>query len=190
MIILGLDPSQTTGWALYDPSIRTLSSMRCGTIRSHSGPTLEYRAASIGQQLVKLVELEKPDFAVIEQPPRTQYQGKKAKFFGEDMEGEVGVTGLQSFASTNQVAAALATILAISHVPFEVMDVKSWRTHAYGFGSRPTWARSEWKRHARQLCTISKIKATNDDMAEACWIALAGMNCQTFKVIRSKLEAA
>lgn len=189
MIILGLDPSQTTGYALYDHHA-PISAMRCGTIRSHTGPSLEFRSASIGQQLAQLVKAEKPDFAIIEQPPRTQYAGKKAKFFGEDMEGERGVTGLQSFASTNQIAAACATVMACLKIPFEVMDVKSWRTHAYGFGTRPTWARGEWKRHARQLCTISKIKATNDDMAEACWIALAGMNCQTFKIIRHRLEAA
>lgn len=203
MVILGLDPSQKTGWALYDTKA-PLSAIRCGALKIPAQKKMfEQNAGMLGYALVKLLserrdpETKKiilPDFAVIEKAPRQpagSYGPKKrpetVRFMGEQMpaqdgdEEEGGGGGLQSTLSTNQMAAALCAILGAYQIPFEEMTSAEWRKPAYGFGTRRGWQRPDWKRHARQMCAQMKITATNDDMAEACWIAFAGKNCQRLR---------
>lgn len=197
MIILGLDPSQSTGWALYDTEQsrkdgnQPFKHIRCGVLRvKGTKGEFEANAGLLGDLLVKLVkEVGKPDFAVLERAPRQQYGQKpksgKIKFMGAEMvaqdgDGEGG-NGLQSTLSTNQMAAALSAVLGAYGIPFEALTDGTWRKASYGFGKRPGWTRIDWKRHARQTCAMHKIQVTNDDMAEACWIAYAGEFRQAFK---------
>lgn len=205
MLILGLDPSQKAGYALYDPS-EPLSAMRCGTLRiDASKGDFEGNAGLLGRALVGVLRERRnpqtgkpilPDFAVVEAAPRQpagffrKGGGKPTvKFMGQEMVTQDGDTeapiggGLQSTLSTNQMAAALCAILGAYKIPFETMRDSEWRKAAFGFGKRAGWSRPDWKRHARQMCAQSKIVATNDDMAEACWIAFAGAGCQRFKML-------
>lgn len=195
-LILGLDPSQKTGWALYDPA-SDLSAIRCGTLKA-SGTDFEDKAASLAASLVALLKQDRdprtrkvilPDFAVIERAPRQQYSqgGKKPKFMGEAVEDEGGsAPGLSGTLSTNQMTGALCAILGAYGIPFETIMPVTWRKAAYGFGTHRGWKRPDWKRHAREQCSRMKIVATNDDSAEACWIAFAGKACQTYRMLTAR----
>lgn len=190
-LILGLDPSRKTGWAYYDTNSQ-ISAMKAGVLKAEGkGGEFEDHAGSLARALVKLFkEHGKPDFAILERAPRQVFGAPRKKetvrFMGEEMPSQHGDEegaggGLQSTLSTNQMAAALAAILGAYGIPFETMETSSWRKAAYGFGRRKGWSRPEWKKHSRQMCSQMRIAATNDDMAEACWIAFAGASCQTFK---------
>ena len=205
MLILGLDPAQKTGWALYDTRAE-LSAIRCGVLKfSAIKGEFETNAGLLGPQLKDLInkQIGKPDFAVIEMAPRQPAgmfrQGRKpstVKFMGEEIpaqdgdEEEGGGGGLQSTLSTNHMAAALASVLGCFNIPFEAMKDSTWRKAAYGFGRKPGWSRPDWKRHARQMCQQMRITATNDDMAEACWIAFAGSKSQLVKNMQNQQRAA
>jgi hypothetical protein len=203
MLILGLDPSQKTGWAFYDTRA-SLSAIRCGVIKAVGEKgQFEEMAGTLGHALMKLIkEHGKPDFAVVERAPRQSagtYGGKRGasavKFMGESIpaqngEAEEGGGGLQSTLSTNQMAAALCSILGAYQIPYETIAAQGWRKHAYGFGTRKGWQRKDWKRHAREQCAKLKITATNDDQAEGCWIAFAGASCQTLKLMEARRAAA
>lgn len=204
MLILGLDPSQKTGWALYDPSC-DVSTIRCGVLKfTAEKGKFEHNASKLGRAFATFVkEQGRPDFAVIEQAPRQpagQFKGKSqtktVRFMGHEMPAQDGDEdsgsggGLQSTLSTNQMAASLASILGAFNIPFVTMTDSSWRKTAYGFGRRDGWFRNDWKKHSRQQCAQFKIHATNDDMAEACWIAFAGSRTREFNMLRNKSRAA
>jgi hypothetical protein len=212
MLILGLDPSQKTGWALYDTKA-PLSAIRCGVLKiAAEKKAFERNAGLLGRALVKLLgehrdpntkKIILPDFAVIEKAPRQpagQYgQQRKpttVKFMGEEVPAQDGDEaegggGLQSTLSTNQMAAALCAVLGAYGIPYEALMSSGWRKSAYGFGTHKGWKREDWKKYSRQMCQQMRITATNDDMAEACWIAFAGKACGKFKEIeRNRLMQA
>lgn len=195
MIILGLDPAQKTGWAIYDTA-RSLSAIRCGTLKINAAKgEFEQNAAALGEALRKLLESEigRPDLAVLERAPRKPYakprsQGavRQVKFMGVEMpaqdgDEDGGVTGLQSVLSTGQMTGGLSAVLGCFSIPIGTMTTGQWHKAAYGFGTRKGWDRKSWKRHAREMCSHHRITATNDDMAEACWIAFAGTASDAFK---------
>lgn len=197
-LILGLDPSQKTGWALYDTTCQP-SAIRCGVLKvKGEAGEFEHNAGILGRLLKDLIKdgIARPHFAVIERAPRQPYGSFRAgkpstiKFMGEEVaaqDGDVGGgNGLQSTLSTNQMAAALASVLGCFNIPFETMTDSEWRKAAYGFGRRSGWTRPDWKRHARQTCHQMRISVTNDDMAEACWIAFAGKASQTFRMMQAR----
>jgi len=191
MLILGLDPSQKTGWALYDTA-SPLSSIRCGVIKAGAWEKgqFEEMAGTLGCALKDLIkQVGKPDFAMVEKAPRQQYGGETVAV--EVMGVPTGHMersgpGLQGTLSTNQMAAALCAILGAFSIPYEVIMPSGWRKHAYGFGTKKGWERKDWKRHAREKCSQLRIAATNDDMAEACWIAFAGAGSQALKMLEAK----
>jgi hypothetical protein len=200
-----LDPSQKTGWALYDTKSEKLSTMRCGVIKAEGEKKtpLALKAASLGPQLLKLIKADRPDFVAVESPPQKPYGGKapskKPRFVGEDLlddeddgnEGGGGqVTGLKGVISTNDCATALVTIIRCYGIPAVLLKDSTWRKSAYGFGTRTGWTRPDWKQHARSLCRQHNISATNDDAAEACWIAYAGGATQTFRKMENDAAEA
>lgn len=200
MLILGLDPSQNTGWALYDTTEPKLGHIRAGVLKvKGTAGEFEENAGLLGRLLVDLIkDIGRPDFAVLERAPRQPYgahkpKGGTIKFMGEDIAAQDGDTaggnGLQSTLSTNQMAAALSSVLGAFKIPFDTMTDSDWRKRSYGFGRNKGWKRADWKRHARQTCAMHKINVTNDDMAEACWIAYAGASLQVFKDLERKSAA-
>lgn len=200
MIILGLDPSQKTGWALYDTTQQKLNHIRAGVLRVNGTKgEFEANAGILGKELVKLIkDVGRPDFAALERAPRQPYgqqmpKNGMIKFMGQEIEAqgseEGGGNGLQSTLSTNQMAAALSSVLGAFNVPFITMTDGAWRKGSYGFGRRKGWARADWKKHARTTCAAHKINVTNDDMAEACWIAYAAAGTQEFKNLERSVAA-
>src|SRR5690606_26650897 len=68
MLILGLDIATTTGFAWYEPG-SSLSSIKTSIINA-VGENAEEKAASLAQQMVKMLRETRPDFVAIEQPMR------------------------------------------------------------------------------------------------------------------------
>ena len=188
-MILGLDPSQSTGWALYDTEA-SLSAIRAGVIKA-IGDDYEHKAAALGFGLVKLIKANRPDFVAIEMPIRTQ-PGKitrKVKFMGEQVEEQASGSGLNAVISSNQMVGACAAIIGAYGIPFECIAPVSWRAQFLGFGRRAGWQRKDWKRAVRERCGQLKITVTNDDMGDAVGIAFAGKACQTFRLMQSRAAA-
>lgn len=189
MLILGLDPSQSTGWALYDTAA-SLSAIRAGTLKA-VGDDYEHKSASLGFALMKLIKADKPDFIAIEMPIRTQ-PGKvvrKVKFMGEQVEQEASGSGLNAVISSNQMVGACSAIIGAFNIPFETIAPVTWRTQFLGFGRRTGWQRKDWKKAVRDRCGQLKITVTNDDMADAVGIAFAGKACQSFRMIETRQAA-
>ena len=182
-LILGLDPSQKTGWALYDTA-SPLSSIRCGVLKA-IGDDYEHKSASLGFALMKLIKADRPDFIAIEMPIRTQPGPPKrtVKFMGEDKIEEGGGSGLNAVISSNQMVGACAAIIGAFNIPFECIAPVTWRTQFLGFGRRPGWQRKDWKKAVRDRCGQLKIAVSNDDMADAVGVAFSGSACQTLKML-------
>jgi hypothetical protein len=197
-MILGLDPSQSTGWALYDPAAN-LSAMRAGVLRA-KGDIYEFKAADLAVQLIQTLKQDKdragkpilPVFAAIEMPIRTQpgQKPRKVRFMGEEApEDDATGSGINAVISSNQMVAACAAILGAYRIPFEMIAPVTWRKQFLGFGTRPGWSRKDWKRAVRERCGQLKITVTNDDMADAVGIAFAGRACQTYRMMQARAAA-
>lgn len=190
MLILGLDIATTTGFAWYTtpPSnhvndIRAaLASIEPGSFKV-VGETYEDRAADMGQRLIGLIKPRRPDLVVIEQPMRNVVQHRKqVRDFGGDHEEMTINAGTALL--LNQLTGAAAAIVRAYNVPFLVMPSSTWRKAVYGFGTHKGWASKDWKKQARQKCAENNIVVTNDDMAEACWVAKAGETSASFKMMQ------
>lgn len=191
MLILGLDGSQSTGWALYDTAAN-ISAIKPGVIKA-VGDDYEHKAASLGLGLVRLLRTERPDFIVIEMPIRTMpaaRQVRRVKFMGEEQIEEATGSGLNAVISSNQMVGALSGIVGAFQIPFEMIAPVTWRKQFLGFGTRPGWTRKDWKKAVRERCAQLRINVTNDDMADAVGIAFAGAATQTFKMLEHKARAA
>jgi Holliday junction resolvasome RuvABC endonuclease subunit len=189
-LILGLDPAQNCGFALFDTAA-DLSAIRAGVLKA-KGDDYEHKAASLGFVLMKLIKAERPDFIVIEMPLRAQPRPphKKMKFMGEDAEEEVKAgSGLNAVISSNQMAGALSGIIGAYGIPFELIKDSVWRKQFLGFGTRPGWQRKDWKKAVRDRCAQLKIVVTNDDQADAVGIAFAGASCQSLKMMQQARAA-
>lgn len=186
-MILGLDPSQSCGWALYDPDPGiSLAAIRAGVLKAF-GESYEHKSASLGFSLMKLIKANRPDFVAIEMPLRMQPGGKRPiKFMGEEVEEAAAGSGLNAVISSNQMVGACAAIIGAYNIPFECIAPVTWRTQFLGFGRRTGWARKDWKRAVRQRCQQLRIEVTNDDMADAVGIAFAAKACQTFKMLQAR----
>lgn len=184
MRILGLDPSQTTGWALYDTEAH-LSSIRAGVMRvSRAEGGYEVKAAELGRQLTRLIRDERPDFVAMEEPLRTMPAGRKpVKFMGEELEQTESVGGVLAVISSNQMAGACSAIIGAFGIPFATISSATWRKQFLGFGKRPGWARADWKKACRERCKTLRIVVTNDDMADAVGVAFAGAGMQQAKIV-------
>lgn len=189
MLILGLDPAQNCGYALYE-NTANLSAIRPGVLRA-IGDDYEHKAASLGFSLMKLIKADRPDFIVIEMPIRSQpaKQVRKVKFMGEERAEEASGSGLNAVISSNQMVGACAAIIGAYNIPFECIAPVSWRKQFLGFGTRPGWQRKDWKRAVRERCGQLKIIVTNDDMADAVGIAFAGSGSQTLKMLMQRRAA-
>ena len=184
MRILGLDPSQTTGWAVYDTEAH-LSAIRAGVIRvSRAEGGYEVKAAELGRQLTRLIKDERPDFIVMEEPLRSMPAGRKPmKFMGEDSEETQSAGGVLAVISSNQMAGACAAIIGAFAIPFATIPSSTWRKQFLGFGRNSGWQRADWKKACRERCKALRIVVTNDDMADAVGVAFAGAGLQQAKMI-------
>lgn len=184
MRILGLDPSQTTGWALYDTT-EHISAIRAGVIRvSRAEGGYEVKAAELGRQLTRMIRDQKPDFIAMEEPLRSMPAGRKPmKFMGEESEETQAAGGVLAVISSNQMAGACAAIIGAFAIPFATISPSSWRKQFLGVGRNHGWQRADWKKACRERCKALRIIVTNDDMADAVGIAFAGAGLPQVKMM-------
>lgn len=196
MLILGMDIATTTGFCWFEPPKRddaadlraAFASMRVGSFKV-SGSEPEDKAAAIAPHLIKMFRHEKPDLLVIEQPARHIQQHDKVI---TDMHGSRTVKTINPGTTIllNQLTGAVVTIARAYSIQFMTISEETWRKEAYGFGRKKGWQRPQWKKHARELCQVKGVAVTNDDQAEACWVAFAGWRSQTFKMMLNQARAA
>lgn len=194
MIILGIDPAQTTGFAYYDLS-RPLSAIEAGVIKCAPGKKIpiETKAGQLGREFITLLRSRRPDFVAIEEPGRRQFDV-------DDDDGDVDLvgdaeqgprkTGLQSIISSNQIVGGFAMICAVKDIPFTTIPAATWRKQFLGFARRSGFARKQWKAAAREKCAQLRITVTNDDMADAVGVAFAAVAEDKFKALRNQMARA
>jgi Holliday junction resolvasome RuvABC endonuclease subunit len=68
-------------------------------------------------------------------------------------------------------------------LPWEVLAPTTWRAAFLGYGRKPGFDRKAWKAAVRHQCDLEGIRVTNDDMADAVGIAIAGRNTQSARMI-------
>lgn len=186
-LILGLDPSKSTGWAIYRPSQLTpkfwKNAFQCGTFEMPEKCDVYYTADMVGQKLTTLLKECKeehgrlPDFAVIEGQAQAQVGGA-------NFEGSIYPW---------IAASSLISTLGRFRIPYATVMPVTWRTAFFGKGNKPAfkihklkkpdprtgkteWIEWLWKDFAidrlRELgVELPKTKALADDAAEACALA-------------------
>lgn len=192
-LILGIDPSQKTGFSFWDDA-RSLSSMTTGLIKAPVGKNIpiEEKAASLGRQLCLMIRQQRPDIIAIEEPMRRLPAGgtRKVKFLGEEQQVEGPAGGAAAMISSNQIVGAIVCVCAIKDIPFITLMPSTWRKHWFGFGTHSGWTREDWKKAARERCSVLKIAVSSHDAAEACGIAFAATATPEFKMLRHQKEKA
>lgn len=193
MIILGLDPSTKTGWALFDTS-KPVQAIRAGVLKAGDGET-EFQAAQLGRALRDLIKAEgKPSLVVIEAPMRMLPMVKRARKTARvDMLGDADESspsgmpqGLGAALTSNQMVGALMGIIGACGLPCVVLTSGEWRKSFLGYGRKPGFDRKAWKQAVRHQCDLEGIRVTNDDMADAVGIAIAGRNTQTARALQAR----
>lgn len=189
MIIMGLDPSQSTGWSRYDTG-KDASAIEAGVLKA-VGDDYEHKAAELGYRLVKLIKERKPDFVAVEMPIRSMpaRQVRKVKFMGEETVEESSGSGLNAVISSNQMVGAVSAVIGAYGVPFITVAPVTWRKAFLGFGTMKGWQRKDWKKAVRAKCDSLKIIVTNDDMADAVGIAYAAKGSDAFRWIEAQAKS-
>jgi Holliday junction resolvasome RuvABC endonuclease subunit len=195
-LLLGLDIATTTGFAWYQPADSqsmneikaSLSSMEPGSFKV-TGEEYEDRAADMSQHMIKLIKTRRPDLIIIEKPIRNVMQHRKTV---HDMAGEREEMTINAGTALllNQLTGCVMGIIRAYNVPYLVLPSSTWRKASYGFGTHKGWTSKDWKKYARTKCAENKIVVTNDDMAEACWIAKAGEFSRSFIMMQRARQQA
>jgi Holliday junction resolvasome RuvABC endonuclease subunit len=179
LLILGLDVATCTGWALYEPGA-SLSSIKTGLLKA-SGEDAEEKAASLACLLLRLLKADRPDFVAIEQPMRNVVSFRKTR---ETLAGPIEEQTINPNAlHLSSLTGAAVAVVACFRLPWQTIPSATWRAHFLGFGRKPGFDRSAWKRAAVERCRMLRIDVKNADAAEAVGIAFAGAQAQKFKMM-------
>lgn len=181
-VILGFDPSKSTGWAMYDTD-RHFSAIKCGTFEMPEKSDEYYTADQIGLKTCNLIRSCKdqfgknPSFAVIEQQMAAQAVG--TSFAGS----------IYPWIAVSSITATLANF----GIPYGTLSPATWRRAFFGQGYKPPFkthkfkkpdARGKteriewlWKDAAIKECerlgiVLPSTKALADDAAEAVALAI------------------
>lgn len=184
MKILALDISKSkTGYCIYD-SRSHYSSMIIGSFSSKGEDFLE-AVSSYLPQLVALVKLHQPDYAVFEEGLSyiPTYTSRKT-----DIAGETEVTGGNAKSSLilQRLLGSTQAVLHGMKIPYESVDSQTWRKAFLGYGKKKGMDRKAYKKAARAMCETMGITVKNDDQAEAAGIAFwCAKVSQQFKMKRA-----
>lgn len=217
-LILGFDPSKTTGWALYSPERYKIdgnySHVMCGVLEMPDKADMYYTADQIGLKITSLIRRIKadlgvrPDFAILEQ----------------QIEAQISVQGRgQNFAgSISPWVASSAIVATLSNhaIPYATILPSVWRKSFFGETFVPPQLpvmesvtvngqkirqqarnkkgelkfKDDWKSAAITKCQdmgieLPRQKALADDAAEACALAICGQSDKT-KIHAGRYEEA
>lgn len=192
MLILGLDIATCTGICWMNPARpprewRVLAAISEGKFR-------EDESADLGMFIYRQVLETPPDFVAIEMPRRDmQIHGKKKR---DPETGEIVQSGKTTInpnaIKLTGLAAAVATALDISEIPWGLIASQTWRRLYYGKAFEPPTVfdkdRGEhvpdWKQaalnHAAMQGIVPPVGMTKkawEDTAEAVGIASAWAGC-------------
>lgn len=166
MIILGFDPSKSTGWAVYDTTSH-ISAIKCGVFEMPTKADEYYTADQLAlkvKALVREVGHKSIDFAVLEEQSKAQIGG-------------VGASGIIYPWLTS---AAIVGTLANFGILYGTIPVGAWHKMFYGQGYKPPQnknGKNDWKAAAVAQCEAEHIvlprqKTIAHNAAEACAIAI------------------
>jgi hypothetical protein len=214
MIIMGLDLSSNSGWAVRD-SDRHRSSIETGVI-SVSEYDWEEKYAIFANLFYPLIKRYRPDFVAIERPEHGVRQFNK--------QGRPDLTGQQASVMTinpaalqlTGIAGAAIGICMLMKVPYGTIAATSWRPVYFGKGFKPPVekirdrrtgelkdGKPDWKQAAIDSCELEGIKLPSTkkdqkDAAEAvgvctCWhkcdVPAIGWMQQRFMELRTGAAA-
>lgn len=165
-LILGFDPSKTTGFAVYD-SARHLSAIECGCFEMPKTAKHYYTGDQISRQAVELIRKIGPkrvSFAVLEEQSLAQIGNSSADGM------------IYAWISTT----AIVSVLANFGIPYGTIAPSAWRKMFYGQGFKPpqdTKGKNDWKAASVAACEREGIvlpakKALGHNAAEACAVAI------------------
>lgn len=190
MIVMGLDLSSNSGWAVRD-SAKHRSSIECGIINV-SDYAWEEKYCSFAIQFLPLVRTYKPDFVAIERPEHGVRQfaqrGKKDMMGEEQSAMTINPAALQ----LTGIAGAAIAICSLMNIPYGTIAANAWRPVYFGKGFKPApekirdqktgqikEGKPDWKQAAIAACEREGIKLPSTkkdqkDAAEAvavctCW---------------------
>ena len=173
-LILGFDPSKSTGWALFSPEREredgNFSHIECGVFQMPDKADHYYTSDQIGMKVANLLRGIKerhkrlPDFAVLEQ----QILAKIANTSADAM--------IYPWIASSSIVATLANF----GIPYGTLMPSSWRKSFFGQGFKPPLdkkGKNDWKTAAVDLCEqrgieLPKQKALAHNAAEACALAI------------------
>ena len=173
-LILGFDPSKSTGWALFSPEREredgNFSHIECGVFQMPDKADHYYTSDQIGMKVANLLRGIKerhkrlPDFAVLEQ----QILAKIANTSADAM--------IYPWIASSSIVATLANF----GIPYGTLMPSSWRKSFFGRGFKPPVdkkGKNDWKAAAVDLCEqrgieLPKQKALAHNAAEACALAI------------------
>lgn len=171
-LILGFDPSKTSGYALFDTE-RDFAAISCGVLEMPDKADEYFTADQIGLKVRSLItEIkekhgQKPDFAVLEQQIMAQVKNDK----GQNFSGSI-----YPWIATSAIVSTLANFA----IPYGTLMPASWRKSFFGQGYKPekdAKGKADWKTAAIRECErlgiqLPRTKAHADDAAEACAVAI------------------
>lgn len=151
MIVLGLDPGiARTGYGVINTSLPN-QFVQCGCITTLPIHSLEHRLADIGNDITSLIEIYKPDLAVVEEI-----------FFGKNAKTAI---------STAHVRGVLLQILASHHVPIQTLTPPQIKSRLTGYGAA---TKSQIQHLIQRQLHLTAIPQP-DDAADALAAALCGI---------------
>ena len=169
MIILGLDPSKTSGWAYYDTEARVI--LKCGLLRVPP-KTAHYETIEVMAELFRgmLAANGKPDMAVIEEAMLQTGNSADALIYAW------------------QAATVAVSDLTEQSIPYGTLPVQTWRARVFKGRTLPELPmgkdepprkrpKPDYKRAAVMLCdewgvTLPTPASLAHNAAEACLMAV------------------
>ncbi len=171
MLIVGFDPSKTTGWAIFDTK-RNFAAIQCGVFEMPDKADHYYTGDQIGLKVAKFLRDCKgkygqlPDFVVLE----------------EQILVKVPNTSADAMIYPWVATTAIVSTIANFGIPYGTLTSGSWRKLFYGAGFKPPLdnkGKKDWKTAAIKECErigvvlpSQKTKAHNAAEAVAlaiCW---------------------
>lgn len=172
--ILGLDPSKTTGWAVYDTS-KHISAMQCGVFEMPDKADAYYTGDQIGLKTAALLREHMEDgkqtiaFAILEEQSKAQIGNSNADAM------------IYAWGSSLAIVATLANF----GIPYGTIPAGTWRKMFFGSDFKPPLKpakpgkkpQSDWKAAAVNQCDQHGIilpskKTVSHNAAEACALAI------------------
>lgn len=165
-LILGFDPSKSTGWAIYDTS-KHLSAIECGVFEMPKGADHYFTGDQIARKTLELIKQVGPkniSFAVLEEQALAQ----------------VGRSGADSIIYPWVSTTGIVGVLANFGLPYGTIAPGAWRKMFYGQGFKPPLdknKKNDWKAAAVTACereniTIPTKKTLAHNACEAVAVAV------------------